>query len=148
MSDRTHFVYRAFDREGELLYIGCTSNLDQRRAAHRSTSDWYPYAASFRIAGPFDRETALRIEKQAIETEGSWFNGTSEDRRHWLRWNRAHTRAWNELVDQHPHMLPNGHVDSPRFQALCDAVDAHTDVPRPQGKEGRLARYLDSRRAA
>lgn len=33
-------VYRAYDTDGTLLYIGVTLNLKQRISAHRSKSDW------------------------------------------------------------------------------------------------------------
>lgn len=101
-TERDHWVYRAWDADGRLLYIGCTKNLKQRRAAHATgtDSDWYPFATRFRAYGPYTYETARAIERQAIETEESYFNGTSEDHRAWLRWRRS--------PDPKPETYPGG----------------------------------------
>lgn len=69
MTERTHFVYRAFDEDGRLLYIGCTKNLKERAAGHRADLRWFQDATRFHVAGPYPRERALDIEKTAIKAE-------------------------------------------------------------------------------
>lgn len=34
-------VYRQYDSDGVLLYVGCTDNLDRRTAEHRRNSPWW-----------------------------------------------------------------------------------------------------------
>src|SRR5690606_10898520 len=68
-------VYRAWDGEGRLLYIGCTVDLEQRLRQHRETSPWYPYAVTVSSVAYSTRAEAAEAESEAIRTEDSWFNG-------------------------------------------------------------------------
>lgn len=36
MGSRPHYVYRCYDAEGQLLYIGCSANVKRRMGLHRS----------------------------------------------------------------------------------------------------------------
>lgn len=74
-----HYVYRAFDSYGVLLYIGCTLDVGTRMAQHRSGSAWHRYAETIAIAGPWSREDALKREADAINSEASYFNSTPDD---------------------------------------------------------------------
>jgi hypothetical protein len=75
---REHFVYRAFDAAGDLLYVGCTARLEQRAKQHRGQSAWWPHAVRFTITGPYNFETARDLERVAIESERSLYNDTPE----------------------------------------------------------------------
>jgi predicted GIY-YIG superfamily endonuclease len=66
---RQFFVYRAFDAEGRLLYVGCTNDSKRRWREHRLQASWAPFVTSCRMAGPFTREVARRIEAEAQEAE-------------------------------------------------------------------------------
>lgn len=71
---REHFVYRAFDAAGDLLYVGCTMRPNLRAQEHRGQSKWFHLAASFKMSGPYNYETGRRIEREAIQTESPLFN--------------------------------------------------------------------------
>lgn len=79
---RAHYVYRCYDAEGQLLYIGCTSNLTSRIAAHRrgdgtsKASRWLAVTmASFTTEGPYrGREVGREAERAAIQSEQPLFN--------------------------------------------------------------------------
>lgn len=77
---REHFVYRAFDHSGRLIYIGCTNNPANRLREHRSQSQWYRHVARVTLAGPFNYETARQVEYDAIESERSLHNYSTERR--------------------------------------------------------------------
>lgn len=66
MTERDHWVYRAYDTAGNCLYIGCTKDPQQRAQTHRSSSRWYYLMDSCVLAGPYTRTTALRIETEQI----------------------------------------------------------------------------------
>lgn len=66
MSAREHWMYRAYDESGVLLYVGVTKNLRTRRASHRSTSPWFESATRFVLTGPLDRESAYLLEAKTI----------------------------------------------------------------------------------
>jgi len=60
---RTHWVYRALDREGRVLYVGCTKQPRKRWSQHKTDrANWVPYVCRWRLSGPYVHETARRIE--------------------------------------------------------------------------------------
>lgn len=83
---RTHYVYRLFDAEGVLLYVGCSQNPEWRiRQYHaqpwarsgRSEFAWDIYTRYHRheISEPFAGKLAARAaEREAIATEDPLFN--------------------------------------------------------------------------
>lgn len=66
-----HFLYRIFDAEGSLIYVGATSALKQRMAQHRSTHRWlggHPVlSVGDRMATWFATEYPTRAEAFAAE---------------------------------------------------------------------------------
>jgi len=61
---RNHFVYLLADESGEVIYVGCTRNPEQRWRDHRTTKRWSSEVASKRMVGPYDYPTARRIERE------------------------------------------------------------------------------------
>lgn len=82
MTNRTHFVYKAFDAEGVLLYVGCTGDPHGRYLCHmRGGGDargWFEsFVTRWKVAGPYPKDVALSIEKDAIDAGQPIWNGTS-----------------------------------------------------------------------
>lgn len=80
-STRPHFVYRIFDKDDQLLYIGCTNDVEGRISMHMQIST--PLAASWEIARRIDRytseeypneTTAHDAERKAITEEAPLLN--------------------------------------------------------------------------
>lgn len=67
-------VYRCFNKEGDLLYIGCSSNFVARLADHKRISVWFEVLARVDVSERMPREQALVAEKMAIIQEGPRFN--------------------------------------------------------------------------
>lgn len=67
-------VYRVYDADDRLMYIGSTKNFPSRLATHRSTSWWAPLATRFGIEVHLDEESARRAELEAIHRESPAFN--------------------------------------------------------------------------
>lgn len=76
-----HYLYRVYDADGRLLYIGCTMDVWGRMAVHRSS--WHNPASAYitlygdrvEIEGPFAGLIAGRAaEKAAIEAEAPYLN--------------------------------------------------------------------------
>jgi predicted GIY-YIG superfamily endonuclease len=65
----THTVYRLFDAEGALLYVGSTINLPKRLGEHRRKQPWGHLIASWTADGPHEQSWAYRLEGLAIEDE-------------------------------------------------------------------------------
>lgn len=76
---RNHYMYRYFDADGRLLYVGCSMRPRVRWEEHKS---WRPQMTSqvarVRLVGPLNYDTARAIEKAAIETESPVFGMTPE----------------------------------------------------------------------
>ena len=84
--NRNHFVYYVYDRAGEVIYIGCTRNLDRRWSDHKYfRQPMQAEAVRVRVSGPYDYKTARRIEK-------------SEQYRYRPRYDARHPDGWSERV--------------------------------------------------
>ena len=70
------YVYRYFDAQGALLYVGQTSHLATRDKNHRNTMDWYAQVARRTVEGPFTKDIALAHEFEALNHEEPSFNRT------------------------------------------------------------------------
>ncbi len=62
-------LYRHFNKEGKLLYVGIALNILCRLANHRGASSWYPEIARIEIEHFADRQSALKAEREAIAKE-------------------------------------------------------------------------------
>lgn len=88
LKDRPHFVYRIFDKDDQLLYIGCTREVESRISMHRQLSSALP--ASWEIAQRMSYYTTEEFpnstkgflaERQAIESETPLLNLQHNKRR-------------------------------------------------------------------
>lgn len=76
----THYVYRCYDSEGRLLYIGCTQDLAARMAVHEcdidnpASRELMPRLHRVEYVEYPDRESALAAEREAIELEAPLLN--------------------------------------------------------------------------
>jgi predicted GIY-YIG superfamily endonuclease len=77
VTERKFFVYRIFDNDGALLYVGCTNRPYTRWAEHRAERPWIARrAATFKMQGPFTRSVARAIERAALKAECPLFGLT------------------------------------------------------------------------
>lgn len=62
-------VYRHFNKEGKLLYVGSSVSVLTRQAAHRNVSPWFADVATITVEHFPDRASMLRAERSAIVNE-------------------------------------------------------------------------------
>ena len=67
-------LYRLFDAAGRLLYVGISSNPEERLKSHASTAPWWPLVANRDIAAYPSRGAAEDAETEAIKTEQPLYN--------------------------------------------------------------------------
>lgn len=67
-------IYRCYDADGALLYIGSSGQVESRMETHARTSFWRVRVARVRIQLAPDLFTARRMEADAIRTENPRFN--------------------------------------------------------------------------
>ena len=68
-------VYRCFDADGRLLYVGATSGFDARQKVHAKDSAWFPHVARWDRTIFKDRASMLFGEREAIRRENPIHNG-------------------------------------------------------------------------
>lgn len=69
-----HALYRFFNSDGGLLYIGISVNAPQRFKRHKGDQPWWLEVAQITIERYASRADVLAAEKRAIETEHPLYN--------------------------------------------------------------------------
>jgi len=74
-------LYRQFDRDGTLLYVGVSLSAEARRSRHkRVKARWFDQIALIEVETFSTREAALAAETAAIATEKPAFNKIGQPR--------------------------------------------------------------------
>jgi len=67
-------LYRHFDADGVLLYIGISGAESWRRKEHAKKSPWFPEVARTTTETVIGRVEALKVERAAIQAENPKYN--------------------------------------------------------------------------
>jgi hypothetical protein len=67
-------LYRHFNSEGQLLYVGISNSALVRLGAHKANAHWFDSITKVTIEKCTDREDALTKEAKAIQIEHPLFN--------------------------------------------------------------------------
>jgi predicted GIY-YIG superfamily endonuclease len=86
-ADKRTYVYRLFDNEGRLIYVGCTHDPEARIAMHRNKAWWAPQIDRIKIKVFPNRQAAIEAEAKAIQEENPrWnINHRSYGQPHWTK---------------------------------------------------------------
>ena len=71
---KTNTLYRFFDTDGSLLYVGITSNPPMRFSQHRSDKSWWTEVTRIEMAQFPDRASLAVAEREAIQAESPRYN--------------------------------------------------------------------------
>lgn len=75
IADANHYVYRIYDADKRLIYVGCSHEPSARIKRHRKTMWWAPQIAAVFTTGPFPtRKAGLAAETLARNTEHPRWN--------------------------------------------------------------------------
>ena len=74
MTDKETALYRHFDAEGVLLYVGITLNWRNRTWQHKKTAHWFRDIAEIKIEWFDKRNEAIEAERDAILNELPKYN--------------------------------------------------------------------------
>ena len=69
-----YILYRFFDSQGDLLYVGQTCNLNQRIDNHRLSKPWWHEVADCRVEFLSDQCALDEAERRAVVTESPRHN--------------------------------------------------------------------------
>jgi hypothetical protein len=100
-------VYRYFDLEGRIIYVGVTSRGPQRQAQHAVTAEWWPHVSAQDVEHLSTREAALKREKWLIE-------------RHRPPFNRQHNPAHEKLKATYLRQLQRAVIGACGFDGAVD----------------------------
>ncbi|MDV7195867.1 GIY-YIG nuclease family protein [Mycolicibacterium fortuitum] len=67
-------LYRVYDSDGDLLYLGATTNPGLRFGDHDSTKSWWPDAANITLEHFPSTDELLDAERAAIQAESPRYN--------------------------------------------------------------------------
>lgn len=81
LDEKPTALYRLYDADGTLLYIGISHQPEVRFEQHADRKEWWPLVARREIQWFDDRPTAASAEAAAIRTEDPEHNGTYSPRR-------------------------------------------------------------------
>lgn len=118
-TDVPHFVYRCFSTGGDLLYVGCSVNVEQRMSQHASMP-WASAVARVETDGPHSYVTARRLETEAIRDEDPQHNANAPTA---ARTKRRRTWLFNEVFHT---AQSNGESTSEAGRLAQIAVDSET----------------------
>ena len=95
-------VYRLFNAEGRLLYVGVSRQPWYRFTQHANHKPWWPLVAAVQMENFTSRGAALAAEAAAIAAEEPAHNGTSRSRAHirtrYIDWRRPTCNTTLERV--------------------------------------------------
>lgn len=74
LDDQPTALYRFFDADGALLYVGITADLGKRWAKHQSEKPWWPHVTKKTVRWYGERPSALAAEAEAIKDELPRYN--------------------------------------------------------------------------
>lgn len=107
-----HFVYRCYDADGVLLYVGCTMDVKKRIASHRrggngtsKASRWLSlFMTRYEVEGPFrGRDAGRAAEHAAIQADWPIFNYQGQT--------RADRAAWMTRGDVARYLTSHGEIE-------------------------------------
>jgi predicted GIY-YIG superfamily endonuclease len=75
--DRPGTLYRLYDGDGSLLYVGATLNVWARIVAHKCDKPWFTEIARAEFKHFATRREAMKAEAVAVENENPRFNKTA-----------------------------------------------------------------------
>ena len=151
--DRTnavHHVYRCFDADGRLIYVGSTANLFGRLEQHRATSWWAPQVDRVQASVYLNGVEARAIERKAIrEEQPRWNKAGRWPGRH--GWTRDQWDDWMFMLIQretYPREIRRfaglyvrrwGAQPPADYMASLEFIEAEADVAREKHEAERAA---------
>lgn len=73
-TDRAHVLYRAYDENFSLLYVGITANPGVRLRKHAERKWWWGNVSQIQLQHFSSRDALEAAEREAIATESPVFN--------------------------------------------------------------------------
>lgn len=124
-----HAVYRMFDIQGRLLYIGRTGDPGQRFTDH-SAKRWFPLVATITLWFPA-LAAADFAERQAIQEENPWYNIAETARTRWPPTSLDRDRPARRRVRRRPRPMAAGkslEMSGPTLSRLIELLASENGI--------------------
>lgn len=118
ISLQPHYVYRCYDAEGRLIYVGCSGVPRQRMEQHRLSSWWFDQVERIRYVVFPNKQYALDKEREAIAEENPRWNLRGRQKALW---------AAEDYEDVHFALMKTGASDK-RVQRHADEARRRYDL--------------------
>lgn len=121
-SEQPSQMYRLFDAEDRVIYIGSTGNAEQRIATHRNTMWWGPTIHRVQIETFPNREAAMLAEREAVQTE---FPRWNINLRNWNRpgWTADNLADFITALENFPEVMVPARIK--RIEVARNLLDSH-----------------------
>ena len=116
-------VYRCFDAQGRLLYIGASKDPAARYEAHAARADWMQSVVNITLEWHDSRSAAYLAEEAAIKAERPMHNAPQDRRGRKKRGDCPCTGDLAAAVSIFP-----------SIDALTDALNRHPSAPKAIGR--------------
>lgn len=138
-------LYRLFDADGQLLYIGITYHPSARFTEHRGTQKWWPKVARKEVEWHENRGSATRAERSAIRSESPKWNIVFTDK-HVIH-NRSQSRVRSVSAPPTSVVQTQARPSGVGFAAEAQAalVDFEAEMRRIDGLNEEAMRRRDLR---
>lgn len=117
-----HYLYRLFDKDGSLLYIGVSANPTDRMRVHKTGSSWFNNVARLDVEKVGTKADALNKERRAIIQERPKHNKTKKIPGRQVGSQDEYLKPWRKRAEMIMAMLDRG-------QSQSD-IARHFDVSR------------------
>ena len=138
-------LYRAFDAEHRLLYVGISSNPAQRLGQHTNSGpwDWVHHTVEITLEPYSDRKSAAAAERCAIRDEDPVWNIAGRPIQRRIQW-------WVAYLDRHADDIGPEDIEEQQrvFDTRITAVLRATRVAEMQRAEEQRERLAEHQRKA
>ena len=116
-------LYKYYDKDKRLLYVGVTTNLVQRHTSHQSTAKWRKLIDDMQITDFDTLDAALLAEEDAIKHEKPLYNKRRGSRSDNVKATISLTPdAWEAIHELLQKRRISGLGSTTMSSVICDAV--------------------------
>jgi predicted GIY-YIG superfamily endonuclease len=113
-------LYRYYDANDNLLYVGITDSISRRAHQHQKNSQWHQFAVRADLHHYISREEALEAESMAIAQENPYYNIAGSD-----QFSIEPNKHWQDLT--------TGNLQDPLHQEILEYMICETKLCMNQG---------------
>lgn len=124
-------VYKAYDADGALLYVGVAKDFLFRWKSHRREAEWWKLAQRFEVALYATRDEALAEEARCITEDGPAYNACALAKGHAAK-HRQREDAEAAEEARRDQFWRDWHAETDKIEALSKADPKARPIKSPE----------------